>query len=181
MRISHHKKKEEPKKQYAFNEGITAPQVLVLNKDNQNIGVMKTGQALIQAREQGLDLVEINPKTNPPVAKIIDFGQFRYNMEKEARLQKAHQHVVELKGVRLSLRIGTHDLEIRRVQAMKFLNDGNKAKVEIQLRGREFVQAGRAIELVKSFVAGINNIMPIRWEQEVTRQGNKITAIIAKS
>lgn len=136
---------------------------------------------MLLAREQGLDLVEINPKTDPPVAKMIDFGQFRYNMEKEARLQKAHQHVVELKGVRLSLRIGQHDLEIRRTQAIKFLNDGNKAKVEMQLRGREMQSAGRAVEMIKNFVSGINQIMPVRWEQEVERQGNKVTAIIAKS
>jgi translation initiation factor IF-3 len=133
------------------------------------------------AREQGLDLVEINPKTDPPVAKIIDFGQFRYNQEKEARLAKAHQHVVELKGVRLSLRIGTHDLDIRKSQALKFLNDGNKAKIEMQLRGREMQSVDRAKEMIREFVANINSEVPVRWEQEVEKQGNKITAIIAKS
>lgn len=142
---------------------------------------MGTGKALLLAREQGLDLVEINPITNPPVAKIIDFGQFRYNQEKEARLQKAHQHIVEIKGVRLSLRIGEHDLDIRKNQALKFLNDGNKAKVELQLRGREMAQAGLAIQMVKKFVETINQVTPIRWEQDVEKQGNKVTAIIAKS
>ena len=181
MRISHRKKKEEPKKAYAINEGITAPELLVLSKDGQNHGVMSTGKALLLAREQGLDLVEINPITNPPVAKIIDFGQFRYNQEKEARLQKAHQHVVELKGVRLSLRIGDHDLEIRKNQALKFLNDGNKAKIEIMLRGREMQQWGRAMEMLKQFVKGVGEVIPVRWEQEVERQGNKVTAIIAKN
>jgi translation initiation factor IF-3 len=181
MRISHRKKKEEPKKAYAVNEGIIAPEVMVLDVTNKNIGVMKTAQAYALAREQGLDLVEINPKTVPPVAKIINFGQFRYNMEKEARLQKAHQHIVELKGVRLSLRIGIHDLEIRKIQAIKFLNDGNKAKVELILRGREMQQNGLATDLIKKFVTEINAIVPIRWEQNVERQGNKVTAIIAKS
>lgn len=181
MRISHRRKKEEPKKQYAFNEGITSPQVMVLGKDGQNHGIMRTGDAMLLAQEQGLDLVEINPKTNPPVCKIIDFGQFRYNQEKEARLAKAHQHVVELKGVRLSLRIGTHDLEIRKNQTLKFLNDGNKAKIEVILRGRENQQAGMAIELVKKFVENVRSAVPVRWEQEVEKQGNKVTAIIAKS
>jgi translation initiation factor IF-3 len=181
MRISHRRKKEEPKKSYSFNEGITAPQVLVLDKNGQNHGVLRTSEALQMAREQGLDLVEINPKTDPPVAKIIDFGQFRYNQEKEARLAKAHQHVVELKGVRLSLRIGTHDMEIRKNQALKFLNDGNKAKIEMQLRGREMQSVDRAKQMIRSFVADIHQIVPVRWEQEVEKQGNKITAIIAKS
>lgn len=181
MRISHRKKKEEPKKAYAFNEGIIAPEVMVLDVSNANLGVMKTAAAIAKAREQGLDLVEINPKTTPPVVKIIDFGQFRYNMEKEARLQKAHQHIVELKGVRLSLRIGIHDLEIRKNQALKFLNDGNKAKIELMLRGREMQQTGLATDLIKKFVTEINAVVPIRWEQNVERQGNKVTAIIAKS
>ena len=181
MRISHRRKKEEPKKTYAVNEGITAPQLLVLGKEGNNFGIMNTGKALLLAREQGLDLVEINPITNPPVAKIIDFGQFRYTQEKEARLQKAHQHIVELKGVRLSLRIGEHDMEIRKNQAIKFLNEGNKAKIEIMMRGREMQQSGRAMEMVKQFVASVNEMMPVRWEQEVEKQGNKVTAIIAKS
>lgn len=181
MRISHRKKKEEPKKSYAINEEITSSEVLVLSKDGQNQGVMTTGKALLLAREQGLDLVEINPITNPPVAKIIDFGQFRYNQEKEARLQKAHQHVVELKGIRLSLRIGEHDLEIRKNQTLKFLNDGNKAKIEIMMRGREMQQGPRAMEMVRQFVKTVNEVVPIRWEQDVERQGNKVTAIIAKS
>jgi translation initiation factor IF-3 len=181
MRISHRRKKEEPKKTYAVNEEITAPSVLVLGKDGNNHGVLKTFDALRLAREQGLDLVEINPKTDPPVAKIIDFGQFRYNQEKEARLQKAHQHVVELKGVRLSLRIGQHDMEIRKNQALKFLNDGNKAKVELMLRGREMQQVPMAVEMIRKFVEGIHKEVPIRWEQDVEKQGNKVTAIIAKS
>ena len=136
MRISHRRKKEEPKKIYFFNEGIAAPQVLVLDKAGANLGVMPTAKALSLAREEGMDLVEINPKSTPPVAKIIDFGQFRYQQEKEARISKAHQHVVEIKGVRLSLRIGDHDAEIRRNQALKFLDEGNKVKIEVILRGR---------------------------------------------
>src|SRR3989338_2630409 len=141
MRISHRRKKEEPKKIYFFNEGIAAPQVLVLDKAGANLGVMPTSKALSLAREEGMDLVEINPKSTPPVAKIIDFGQFRYQQEKEARISKAHQHVVEIKGVRLSLRIGDHDAEIRRNQALKFLDEGNKVKIEVILRGREMQQA----------------------------------------
>ncbi|MFA6105281.1 MAG: translation initiation factor IF-3 [Patescibacteria group bacterium] len=181
MRISRGRKKEESKKVYAINEEITAPELLVLGTEGNNFGIMTTGKALLLAREQGLDLVEINPITNPPVAKIIDFGQFRYNQEKEARLQKAHQHIVELKGVRISLRIGEHDLEIRKNQALKFLNDGNKAKIEIIMRGREMQQGARATEMLKLFVKKVGEVVPIRWEQDVERQGNKVTAIIAKS
>ncbi len=181
MRISHHRKKEEPQKIYLFNEGIVAHEVMVLDANGQNLGIMKTGAGIALAQERGLDLVEINPKSNPPVAKIIDFGQFRYTQEKEKRLQKAHQHIVDTKGVRLSLRIGGHDLEIRRLQALKFLNEGNKVKIEITLRGREMQQGQHAVQIAKEFADSIIKEMPIRWEQAVERAGNKVTAIIVKS
>lgn len=181
MRITHRRKKEEPKKLYRSNEGITVPQVLVLDKTGQNLGVMNTFKAITLAREQGLDLVEINPKIDPPVTRIIDFGQFRYLQEKEARLAKAHQHVVDIKGVRLSARIGQHDLEIRKNQTCKFLNDGNKVKIEVILRGRELAHANIAFDIVKNFIQEMQTLLPIRVEQTTERSANKITAIIAKS
>jgi translation initiation factor IF-3 len=182
MRISRYgPKKEEPKKAYRFNEGIQTPKVLVLDNAGANIGIMNTGEAIRLAREQELDLVEINPITDPPVAKIMNFGQFRYNQEKESRLRKAHQHVVEIKGVRLSLRIGRHDSEIRKIQAVKFLNNGDKVKVEIILRGRELQQVPMAFQMVKNFINEIDKIEKVRWEQQAEKQGNKVTAIIAKS
>ncbi|MFA7653496.1 MAG: translation initiation factor IF-3 [Candidatus Magasanikbacteria bacterium] len=181
MRISHKKRKPEPAKLYFFNEGITAPQVLVLDSDNSNIGTMKTGDAIRLAREKEMDLVEINPKTTPPVAKIMDFGQFKYQQEKEMRIRKAHQHVVDTKGVRLSLRIGTNDMNIRKEQTYKFLNEGNKVKVEVILRGREMQQGPLVIDLLKKFIGEVSAEVPVRFEQEVERQGNKVTAIIAKT
>lgn len=181
MRISHKRKKEDPKKIYFFNEGITAPQVLLLGSDNNNLGVMNTAEAIRLAREQEMDLVEINPKIDPPVCKIMNFGQFRYQQEKEMRLRKAHQHVVDTKGVRLSLRIGQHDMDIRKDQTVGFLNDGDKVKVEIMLRGRENQQSAMAFEIVKKFINDVISLVPVRYEQNVERQGNKITAIIVKS
>jgi translation initiation factor IF-3 len=126
-------------------------------------------------------LVEINPKTDPPVAKIMDFGQFRYQKEKEARLKKAHQHVVDIKGVRLSLRIGKHDLEIRKNQTIKFLNNGDKVRIEVILKGREMQHVGMAFDMIKKFITEINQEEKIRSEQEPEKQGNKITTIIAKA
>lgn len=181
MRITHRKKKEEPKRIYFYNEGISAPEVLVLDAENKNLGVMKTGEAIRMAREQSMDLVEINPKITPPVTKMIDYGQFRYRLEKEERIRKAHQHVMEIKGVRLSLRIGQHDLDIRKIQAIKFLDEGDKVKVEIILRGREMQQAQIAYQVVRKFIESVNAECPVRVDQPTEKQGNKITAIIAKS
>lgn len=180
MRITHRRKKEEPKKLYRSNEQITAPQVLVLSAAGENMGVMNTGKAIAEARASNLDLVEINPKIDPPVCKFMDFGQFRYQQEKEARIAKAHQHVVETKGVRLSLRIGKNDIDIRKNQTIKFLDEGNKVRIELMMRGREQQQVPRAMEVVRQFVADIAAVNPVRFEQQIERQANKITAIIAK-
>jgi len=180
MRISHKKHKPEPKKIFFHNEGITVPEVLVLDSAGSNLGVMKTAEAVRLARSQELDLVLINPKTTPPVTKIVDFGQFRYQQEKEERIKQAHSHVTEVKGVRLSLRIGPHDLEIRRNQAIKFLNNGDKVKVEIILRGREMQQKPMARGVMDAFIKGVNALLPVRFDQEIEIQFNKVTAIIAK-
>lgn len=182
MRISRRSKKPElPKIAYKYNEGITSPKVLVLDSSGANIGIMSAAEAIRKAREQELDVVEINPKTDPPVVKIMDYGQFRYQKEKEMRLQKAHQHVVDIKGIRMSLRIGKNDFDIRKKQALKFLNDGDKVRIELSLRGRENQQAALGFEVVRNFVKDINAEITTRWEQEVEKQGPKITAIIAKS
>lgn len=180
MRISHKKKKPEPKRQYFFNEGIGAPEVMVLDADGANKGVMKTAEGIRLARSQELDLVLINPKSEPPVAKITDFGQFKYQKEKSERVKLAHSHVTEVKGVRLSLRIGAHDLEIRKKQAINFLEEGDKVKIEIILRGREMQQKPLARTVVTKFVEMINSTVPVREDQGLEDQYNKITAIIAK-
>ena len=180
MRISHKKQKPEPKRIYLHNEGISYPEVLILGDNGANMGVMKTAEGIRIAREQELDLVLINPKTTPPVARIIDFGQFKYQQEKEDRLKQAHAHVTEVKGIRLSLRIGPHDLDIRKDQAIKFLNEGDKVKAEIILRGREMQQKSLASAIIQKFLDNIAQSLPVRKEQEIEFQGNKVTAIVAK-
>jgi len=181
MRISHKRKKEEPKKQFEFNENITVPVVFVLDSNGEKIGQMNTADAVRKAQEQELDLVVINPKAEVPIAKIMNFGQFRYQQEKEQRIRKAHQHVVDTKVVRMSLRIGKHDIDIRKNQTKTFLNEGDKVKIEIVLRGRENQQAGLAFELLKNFLTDLNTEVPTRFEQNSERQGNKITTIIVKT
>jgi len=181
MRISRRRTKPvEPKKLFRYNEAIQAPQLLVLGADGKNIGVLNTGEAIRLAREQEMDLVEINPKTDPPVARIMNFGQFAYQQEKAARIQKAHQHVTKTKCVRLSLRIGQHDLEIKRDQTIEFLNSGHKVKVEMPLRGRENQQGSLAKDIVQKFINEVSAAQPIKFDQAIERMGHIISAIIFK-
>src|SRR3972149_4506317 len=137
MRIHKHRM-HKPKsfaQVYYANERIRATELRVVDADGGNLGVLPTAKALEIARERGLDLVEVSPKANPPVARIMDFGQFKYQKEKEAKKQRAASKQSEIKGVRLSPRIGDHDFNIRMMQAKSFLEDGNKVQIEIVMRG----------------------------------------------
>lgn len=181
MRISKKKRPDKPLiPQYKKNRFIDSNQLLVLDEDNQNLGIKTKEEALKMAEERELDLVEINPKSNPPVAKLIDFTEFKYQKEKEARKQKAHSRMSETKGIRLSIRISDHDLEIKKGQAEKFLNRGDKVKIELILKGRENAHGDLANETVKDFIKKINEKIEIKEEQKIERQGKKVTAIIVK-
>ncbi len=181
MRISRKKRPEKPLIPfYRVNENIRVPEVRVLDNENNNLGVFTIAEALAKAREMEVDLVEINPKAEPPVCKFIEFSHFKYQKEKEMRKQKAGAHESEIKGLRLSVRIGDHDLEVRLGQATKFLEQGDKVKPEIILRGRENAKPQLAFEVIKKFYELLGGKLEIRYEQEPTKQANKVTAIISR-
>ncbi|PLX28862.1 translation initiation factor IF-3 [Candidatus Parcubacteria bacterium] len=181
MRISRRKRPQKPLiPHYKKNNEIQAEELLVLDGEGRSLGEMSKRDALDAALEQELDLVEINPKANPPVAKLINFTEFKYQKEKEAHKQKAHSRTSETKGVRLSVRIGKGDLEMKLKQAEKFLNRGDKVKIELQMKGRENARPDLAKEVVKDFAADIAKDIDIKFEQEVEKQGRKVTAVIVK-
>lgn len=181
MRIS---RKRRPQKllipQFRVNTQITNLEVRVIDNEGKNVGVMTTADAIALAVTREADLVEINPKADPPVTQIVQFTHFKYQKEKEARKQKANAHVSEVKGIRLSVRISEHDTETRLSQAQKFLDRGDKVKIEIILRGREHGRPDLAFDMIKKFIAQIEAKFPIRVDQETTKQANKVTAVIAK-
>jgi len=181
MRISRRKRPQKPLIQhYKKNQEITASEVLLLGEDGSRIGTMSAADALAKAQEQELDLVEINPKSDPIVARIMDFSDFKYQKEKEARKQKVHSKTSDTKGVRLSVRISDHDLGVKRAQAEKFLSRGDKVKIELILRGRENARPDIAKQTINKFVSGIEETIPIKFEQAVTRQGRKMIGVIVK-
>lgn len=181
MRISRKKRPDKPLiPHFNINERITVPEVRVLDHEGKNIGVMSTADAIAKAISLEMDLVEINPKANPPIAQIIGFSHFKYQKEKQARKQKLQSHVSDLKGVRLSISIGDHDLEIRLNQSMEFLGRGDKIKPEIILHGRENAKPSIAFDVLKKFYQMLSEKMEIKYEQEPTKQGNKVTSIIIK-
>jgi translation initiation factor IF-3 len=120
------------------------PEVRVVLDDGTMLGVLSTQQALREAEERGLDLVEVNPKATPPVCKILDFGKFKYEEKKRQREAKRKQTVVEVKEIKLRPKTDDHDLETKVRAARRFIEAGNKVKFTVRFRGREIAHPQRA-------------------------------------
>jgi translation initiation factor IF-3 len=126
---------------------IRVPEVRLIGADGEQAGVVSTEQAMEQARESGLDLVEVSPMARPPVCKILDYGKFKFEQEKRIKESKRKQKLGKLKEVRMQPKIETHDLQFKARQVRQFLEGGNKVKVTIRFRGRELAhtEIGRAV------------------------------------
>ena len=130
--------------QIRINHRIRVPEVRVVLEDGTMLGVLATRDALRQAEERGLDLVEVNPKSMPPVCKILDFGKYKYDEKKRTREAKRKQTVVEVKEVKLRPKTDDHDLQTKLRAARRFLESGNKVKFTVRFRGREITHPERA-------------------------------------
>ena len=182
MRIHRHRLRK-PKIQipgYKVNERIRSDQVRVIGAEGEQLGVLNTKEAIKIAQGKELDLVEVSPKADPPVCKILDWGQFKYQKEKEVKKQRATSKEVDVKGIRLSPRIGQHDLEVRLKRGEKFLERGDKVRIEIVMRGREKAHADVAREVVSNFIEKLREKYPIRIEQPISKQGGRLTTIVAR-
>jgi translation initiation factor IF-3 len=165
---------------YKINEKITAPELRVVDEQGENAGVMKTTDALARAKELGLDLIEVSPKAEPPVAKILSYGSFKYQEEKTKAKAKAKQKKVDVKGIRLSLQIGKGDRDMRLKKAQEFFDDGHKVRIELQMRGRQRQHWSIAREIIEKFVKDLGDDIVI--EAPVTQAGARIsTTIFRKS
>ncbi|TSD05245.1 MAG: bacterial translation initiation factor 3 (bIF-3) [Parcubacteria group bacterium Athens0714_12] len=121
--------------------------------------------------------MEISPKAAPPVAKLLNFGQFKYEIKKKEQKQKTKQEKIKIKGIRLSFKIGKGDIQLKLNQSKKFLGQGNKVKIEMILRGREKSRFDIARVIVENFIKELGEI---NIEQPISKQGNKLIALIGK-
>lgn len=149
----------------------------MIDADGHNLEVMSLQNALQLAKEQNLDLIEISPTAKPPVARIMDWGKFQYQQEKQER-QAKQKKPQELKTIRFGLKIGKHDLEIRAQQSDKFLKAGNKVKIELRLKGREKQYQKLAQEKLNYFLTLISQSFKI--EQEIKKQPQGLTMLITQ-
>lgn len=116
---------------------IPAREVRLIDEDKKQLGIFPTSEALSLARQRGLDLVEIAPQATPPVCRIMDYGKFLYELHKKAHEAKKHQKMVQLKEIKFRPKISIHDFNFKMRHIKRFLDEGNKVKVTIMLRGRE--------------------------------------------
>ena len=135
------------------NERIRAKEVRLIDDEGVNHGLVATSKALDMAKEKDLDLVVVSPNQSPPVAKIMDWGKYKYETEKRAKEARKKQHTVDIKEVKMRYKIDTHDYEVRLKSAKKFLASGNKVKVVVMLRGREMQHNKLALDLASKFLA----------------------------
>ncbi len=153
---------------------------MVIGDDGEQLGVMSTSQALDLAEQRDLDLVEVSPLANPPVCRIIDYGKFQYQQTRSQQQKKVKK--VEIKGVRLSLKIGEHDLGVKEKQALKFLEQGHKVKIELRLKGRERAPIFRtkSRDKINQFLEQLKSNVDFKIDKPIEQQGPTITVLITK-
>lgn len=149
---------------------------MIIDENGENLGEMSRLDAISKAREKGFDLVEINPTARPPICKMMDFGKFKYDTAKKLKESKAKQKEVELKEIRLTFKIGDHDIEYKAKNARAFFDQGDKVKVSMRLRGRENAFIENAMLVFYKFAEKAD----LDFEYRPVKSGNQITAMLAE-
>ena len=160
-----------------INERIKSKEVRLIDDLGVNHGVIKTSDALALAVERDLDLVIVSPDQDPPVAKILDHGKYKFESEKRARDARKKQHTVELKEVKMRYKIDTHDYDVKVKNILKFLHAGNKVKIMVMLKGREIQHANLAFDLIKRITEALQDENYI-LEKKPSMEGKNAVMII---
>ena len=161
-----------------MNERIRAKEVRLIDENGENKGVIETSKALKMAYDTDLDLVLISPNQEPPVAKILNYGKYKYEQEKKAKEAKKKQHTVEVKEVKIRYKIDTHDYQVRIKNIQKFIAQGNKVKIIIMLRGREMQHSNLAFDLAARFMEDLKDA-PLMFEKKPQLEGRNVTLYLA--
>ena len=130
------------------NERITASEVRVISSSGKQLGIISIREALNHAEDEGFDLVEVSPDSNPPVCKIIDYGKLRYREQKSKKESKKKQKTIEVKEIKIRPGINKHDYEVKIKALSKFIGEGNKVKVSMRFRGREIEHKNLGMDLL---------------------------------
>ncbi len=161
----------------AINEKISSKMVRVVSENGEMLGVLKLEEALNKAFELGVDLVEVSPNANPPVCKTIDYGKFKYQLQKKHAEAKKKQKTFEVKEVKIRPGIEEHDYSVKLKSIQRFLNDGDKVKITLRFRGREMIYHQKGMEVLKKLESAIESLAKI--EQVPKLEGRQMTMVVA--
>ncbi|MCC7289470.1 translation initiation factor IF-3 [bacterium] len=167
------------KKRFRLNHEIRAAKVRLLDESGQQLGILSLSEALSIAQERGYDLAEVSPSADPPVAKLIDWGKYQYEQGKLAQKSRKKQKSIEVKQIRLGLKIDEHDLNVKIRSAQKFLNQGNKVKVNLRFRGREITHPELAKQVLDNFFSSLDGLATM--EQAPSLSGREMSMVLNRS
>lgn len=170
------KKNKKDNNKPLINENIKYLKVRLIDSSGCQIGIYSSIEAQKIANQEGLDLVAINDKSDPPVCRIVDYGKYKFTQEKKAKEARKKQHNASIKEVKMRYKIEEHDYKVRINQALRFLQAGDKVKATITFRGREIQHSDLAINLLKKMAIDLSNVAEI--QQQPSRDGKHIIMIL---
>ncbi|MDY5133352.1 translation initiation factor IF-3 [Actinotignum urinale] len=159
------------------NDRIHVPKVRLVGPGGEQVGVVRTEDALRLAVEANLDLVEVAPNSNPPVAKLMDYGKFKYESAQKAREARRNQSNAQIKSIRIGLKIDEHDYDTKKNQALRFLNSGDKVKFDLRFRGREQSRPEMGVRLLKGLAEELAEVSTV--EAAPRADGRNMSMVLA--
>jgi len=168
--------KDKRKDDVIMNEMITSKEIRCTSDDGTNHGIIPTSQALALAEDAGLDLVLIAADAKPPVAKIMNYGKFKYQQEKKKKEAKKNQKIIVIKEIKLSVKIAENDISYKVKHAREFLEDGNHVKFRVFLKGREMSNPEAGVEVLKRIWAMVEDIAIM--DKEAKLEGRYVNLLV---
>jgi translation initiation factor IF-3 len=171
-------RRPEPRRDLPLiNERIRDREVRLIDEDGSQLGIVLTREALTTAKEKGLDLLLVQPDANPPVARILDYGRHKFELDKKTRETKKKHHIVDVKEIKMRYKIEEHDYQVKLRNAIKFLTDGDKVKVLTILRGREMQHKDMAMRLMNKFADELKDLGMM--DREPKMEGKSVIMILS--
>jgi len=162
-----------------INERIRVSEVRLIDEDGNQVGIVPTNEALALASERDLDLVEVAPDAKPPVARLLDYSKYKYELEQKAKQARKHQQQINVREIKLRPKIAQHDYETKRGHVERFLKQQDKVKVTIMFRGREQSHPERGRMILDRLLQDVSEIATM--EQEPLQEGRNMTMLLAPS
>jgi translation initiation factor IF-3 len=160
-----------------YNEFIVSPKVRVIDENGENLGVLLTPEAIEQAAEVGLDLVEVSPNADPPVAKFLDVGKYKYEVQKKANLARKSQRTQEIKEIKMRPNIDDHDYDVKMKKVFAFIGEGDKVKITLRFRGRELAHGELGMRLLQRVQEDVTETAKV--EQHPRMEGRQMLMVLS--